>query len=127
MNAGDTIVIPLPNASCDSHLGMVISDPAQGDECVIVNFTSWCADKDQACVVNPGEHPYVSKKTCANFKDAKRCKTADLDRLVEAEGLKTTVPLSAKLLVKIRAAVPESRMNWDCAKLLMDQGLVEMQ
>ncbi len=71
MNAGDTLLIPLPDTSLDSHLWMVISDPAQSDECVIVSFTSWRADKDQACVVDVGEHPYVSKKTCVNFRDAK--------------------------------------------------------
>lgn len=64
MNAGDTVLIPLPDTSYGSHLWMVISDPGQGDECVIVNFTAWRADKDQACVVEPGMHPYVTKRTC---------------------------------------------------------------
>ncbi len=73
---------------------------------MIVNFTSCCADKDQACVVMPGEHPYVSKQTCVNFKDAKKCKTDDLDRLVASRNLKNSAPLSAELLAKIRMAVP---------------------
>jgi hypothetical protein len=103
---------------------MVISDPAQGDECVIVNFTSWRADKDQACIVEPGEHPYVSKKTCVNFKDAKKCKTGDLDTLVASKKLEHAAPLSVELLAKIRSAVPESRMNWECVQLLIDQGLI---
>ena len=124
MTAGETIIIPLPGTSYDSHLWMVISDPAQGDECVIVNFTSWRADKDQACIVEPGEHPYVSKKTCVNFKDAKKCKTGDLDTLVASKKLEHAAPLSVELLAKIRSAVPESRMNWECVQLLIDQGLI---
>ncbi len=127
MTAGDTFIIPLPETSYDSHLWMLISDPSQGDECVIVNFTSWRADKDQACVVEPGEHPYVSKRTCVNFKDAKRCKTGDLDKLVASKNLKNAAPLSVELLAKIRSAVSESRMNWDCVQLLIDQGLVAME
>ena len=126
MNAGDTILIPLPDTSYDSHLWMVISDPRQGEECVIVNFTSWRADKDLACVVEPGEHRYVSKRTCVNFKDAKKCKTADLDNLVASKHLKNSDPLSKELLAKIRRAVPQSRMNWACVQLLMDQGLVPL-
>jgi len=124
VKAGDTIVIPLPDTSYDSHLWMVISDPSQGDECVIVNFTSWRADKDQACVVEPGEHPYVSRRTCVNYRDAKRCKTGDLDKLIASRNLKNSAPLSAELLARIRNAVAESRMNWDCVQLLIDQGLI---
>jgi hypothetical protein len=127
VTAGDTIIIPLPGTSYDSHLWMVISDPSQGDECVIVNFTSWRADKDQACVVEPGAHPYVTKRTCVNFKDAKKCNTGDLDKLLASKDLKNSAPLSVELLAKIRIAVPESRMNWDCVQLLIDQGLIAME
>lgn len=77
--------------------------------------------------MEPGEHPYVSRRTCVNFKDAKRCKTADLDALVASKNLKNSAPLSAQLLARIRNAVPESRMNWECVQLLIDQGLVSMQ
>jgi hypothetical protein len=36
---------------------MVISDPEQGDECVLVNFTSWRDDKDAACIVEAEAAP----------------------------------------------------------------------
>ena len=84
-------------------------------------------DKDQACVVEPGEHPYVSKRTCVNFKDAKKCKTSELDKLVASQSLKNAAPLSVELLTKIRISVPDSRMNWDCVQLLIDQGLIAME
>ncbi len=126
MNAGDTLIIPLPGTSYDSHLWMIISDPTRGEACVLVNFTSWRADKDQACIVEPGDHPYVSKKTCVNYKDAKLCKVSELARLVASENMKKSAPLSPELLARIRGAVPESRMNWDCVQLLIDQGLIEM-
>jgi hypothetical protein len=124
MNAGDTILIPEPGTSYDSHLWMVISDPTQGDECVIVNFTSWRADKDQSCVVLPGEHEYVRNKTCVNFKDAKRCRIGDLESLISSRHLTTRAPLSTGLLAKIRQAVPESRMNWSCVQLLIQQAVI---
>jgi hypothetical protein len=124
VNAGDTILIPLPGTSYDSHLWMVISDPAIGEHCVIVNFTTWRADKDQSCVVDVGEHPYISKRTCVNYHDAKKVSISDLDRLVASQRLKPLAPLSPTLLAKIRKGVPNSRMNWDCVGLLADQGLV---
>jgi hypothetical protein len=105
---------------------MVISDPTIGEYCVIVNFTAWRADKDQACVVEVGEHPYISKKTCVNYRDAKKVRASDLDALVASENLKRLAPLSDDLLAKIRKAVPNSRMNRDCVQLLVDQGLASV-
>ena len=127
MNAGDTIIIREPGTSYDSHLWMVISDPAQGEDCVIVNFTSWRADKDQACVVEVGEHPYVKNKTCVNFRDAKLCKLSALKALIAARHLEAHQPLSPALLGKIRNAVPESRMRMDCVQFLLDQGVVVIE
>jgi hypothetical protein len=126
MNAGDTIVIPEPGASYDSHCWMVISDPTQGDECVIVNFTSWRADKDQACVVETGEHAYIVHKTLVNFKEAKRIPIHSLEILIASKHLKSHDRLSPELLNKIRAAVPQSRMNWECVELLADQSLIDL-
>lgn len=125
MNAGDTMLIPLPSTSVDSHLWMVISDPVQSDVCLLVNFASWRHDKDQACVLMAGEHPYVNKQTCVNYHDAKLCKTADLDQLILSGRMKAHIPLSQSLLIKIRAAVPESRITQAHAQMLVDQGLVE--
>ena len=100
MNAGDTILIPLPSASVDSHLWMIISDPLQSDDVLIVNFTSWRSDKDQACIVEPWEHAYLSKKSCVNFKDAKLCKASHLDDLLASGKLNQHAPLSVALLEK---------------------------
>jgi hypothetical protein len=105
---------------------MVISDPTQGDECVIVNFTSWRADKDQACVVEEGEHPYVRHKTLVNFREAKRLPIRALEALIASKHLQSHEPLSPQLLAKIRAVVPQSLTNWECVQLLDDQSLIDL-
>jgi hypothetical protein len=65
MNAGDTLLIDAPGTTLDSHLWIVISDPALDPQrVVLVNMTSHRADKDQACVLEMGDHPYVSHRTC---------------------------------------------------------------
>ena len=125
MNAGDTLLIALPDASVDSHMWMVISDPAQSDDVLIVNFTSWRADKDQACILDRGDHPYISRKTCINFKDAKVCKAENLDKLIDAGQMKSLEPLSTDILRRIRDSVADSRISQDNAQFLVDQGLVE--
>ncbi len=126
MNAGDTLLINKPGTSYDSHLWIVLSDPSLGEETVIVNFTSWRADKDQACIVDKGDHPYIAHKTCVNFRDAKLCKTSSLEELVANGGVSNHDSLSQGLLDKIRKAVPNSRMNWNCVNVLVAQGLVEL-
>jgi len=125
VNGGDTLIIPVPSASLDSHLWMVISDPSQSDRCLLVNLTSWRADKDQACVVNPGEHPFISKKSCVNYRDAKWCPTADLDALLASNRINKHDPLSPELLKRIRNSALDSRMTMEHAQILSDQGLVE--
>ncbi len=127
LNAGDTLIIPEPGTSYDSHLWMVISDPTLGEYCIIVNFTSWRADKDQACIVEVGEHPYVKSRTCVNFRDAKLCRLVDLEALISARHLEAYCPLSPALLSKIRNAIPESRMRWSCVQFLIDQGVVVVE
>ena len=124
MKAGDTILVDVPGTRYDSHLWMVISDPDQGSQCLIVNFTSWRADKDQACVVELGEHPYIKHKTCVEFKGAKLVLIAKLEECLHSGALVSHEPLSAPLLAKIRVAVPNSRISLGFAQLLMDQGVV---
>lgn len=72
MNGGDTFRIPQPGTSLDSHLWIVISDPAVDDERIlIVNFTTLRPDSDQACILVAGEHPFVQHQTCVNYGGAK--------------------------------------------------------
>ena len=105
---------------------MVISDPTQSERVLIVNFTSWRADKDQACVLEQGDHPYISKKTCVNYKDAKLCETAKLDELVKNGLMKPHDPLNPGILERIRNSVPDSWISQDNAQFLVKQGLVEL-
>ncbi len=64
MNAGDTFKIPQPETSLDTHLWVVISDPAaDAENILIVNFTTSRADSDKACILQPGEHPFVRHET----------------------------------------------------------------
>ena len=125
MNAGDTFLIPLPGTSLDSHLWMVISDPMRDPEhVVLVNLTSWRADKDQACIVLPGDHPYLTKKSCVNFRGSKVQRVSDLESLLTSSQLTSHAPLSTALLARIRCAVADSRMPLEHAAILADQGLV---
>ena len=126
MNAGDTLIVAIPGTSLDSHLWIVISDPeADPAHVVIVNMTSWRSDKDQACVLDVGDHPYVSKKTCVNYSDAKIHPSDDLARLLTCGKIQSHAACSASLLSRIRNSIADSRMKMGVVELLVSQGVIE--
>ena len=68
MDAGETLFF-----SHSEHLWVVISDPVQDKERVLlVNFSSVKegVPLDSACVLLPGEHPYISKDTFVYYRHA---------------------------------------------------------
>lgn len=128
MNAGDTLYIPLPGTSLDSHRWVIISDPAvHPEQVVIVNMTSWRADKDQACVLDPADFPvYITHRTCINYFDAKTPSLTDLQRLQSTcSNFTVGAAVSPALLQKIRDAIPDSRMKMGVVDILVTQGVID--
>jgi hypothetical protein len=127
VDAGDSFLIPQPGASLDSHLWMVLSDPAREPQrIVIVNLTSWRADKDQACVLEVGDHPFVQHRTCVNFPMAKIVSRDQLQKLFDVGKLQSHAKVPPELLQRIRQSVPESRMPLEHADILVAQGLIDV-
>ncbi len=127
MNAGDTFRIPEPGTSLDSHLWVVLSDPAADPERVlIVNFTSRRNDSDLACVLQAGQHPFVHHETCVNYGGAKVVSAAQIQTLLQKGLLSSHAALSPALLKRIRdGAAASERMSLQHADILIEQGLIE--
>lgn len=124
MNAGDTFLVDEPGTSYDSHLWMVISDlNADPNFVVIVNFTTWRADKDQACIVDVGDHPYIQHKSCVNYRKAKHVDVLAIRAMLANGDIKSHDPLSPALLQRIRECAIDSRMEMGMYEILEQQGL----
>jgi hypothetical protein len=109
------------------HLWTVISDPAADSErVVIVNFTKHTTEKEEDCVVEPGEHPFVKVKTLIQFRDAKCCRLADLETLLKANQLTPHKPVTAALLQRIIASASSNsgKLPQGCKACLEDQNLI---
>ena len=66
MNAGDTFFVQQVGKLYDSHLWMVLSDPALNiNQVLIVSLTTRGRDDDSACILNVGDHPFVRQKSFA--------------------------------------------------------------
>ena len=126
MNAGDAFIIAEPGTSYDSHLWIVISDPAKDPEqVVLVNFTKHRADKDQACVVECGDHPFIKQRTCVEYRRARMLSVKTLQTFLDSGLMVSHKPASPDLLARIRAGVPRSRMHNEHVLILTLQGLVD--
>jgi len=65
---GDTFL--LVNARINEHCFVMISDPRKHpDRIVTVNFTSYDGKKDQSCIVERDEHPFVKHRTCIYYRN----------------------------------------------------------
>src|SRR5437016_6661893 len=122
MDTGDTLYIPEPGTSLDSHLWVVLSDPiADPIRIVLVNFTKHRQDKDQACVLQVGDHPFIRVPTCVEYRRAKIVTNEELETLTGLPQVEIREPLSDDVLQRILAGVHNSRMRLHIAQLLADQ------
>ncbi len=126
LNTGDTLRVKEPGLSYDAHLWIVLSKPElDSTHILIANLTSWRADKDQTCVLDLGDHPYIKKKTCVNYADSKIVSQENIAKLFEADLVEKDTPVEIPLLQRIREGAMQSRFTpLDHAQLLIDQGLV---
>jgi hypothetical protein len=122
VNAGDTFIPAKPY----DHLYMVISEPTLDQaNVVLVNFTGYSLDEEVCCIADPGEHPFLDKKSCVRYKDARIASTALLDKLVQAGKLQPHKPLSQLLLSRVRAGAAASGfLPEGCRKILESQCLI---
>ena len=125
MVPGDAFV--LKNLGVDDHLWVVVSDPDRGpDRVVIVSLTTLTPQKEQACVIQGGEHPWVRHLSCAAYEFARIVRKADLNQLRHAGQFDMQVPVSAALLERLRRGVADStRIPMACADILIEQDLLD--
>lgn len=122
MNAGETFLFP-PESK---HLWMIISDPAQDTVNVLaVYFSTWESYKDQACIVQAGEHPFVTHKTIVAYEFARMESAATWEKLKADRLAIPRQPLPPELLFRVRQSAHHSRIRRDWFHHICDQGLVD--
>jgi hypothetical protein len=70
MKAGDTFQPADCTVDKYVHVWVIISDPEQdSDQVLIVPLTEYHPKKDTACILGPGDHPFIHKRTCQSLLD----------------------------------------------------------
>lgn len=122
ISAGDTFLVAQPY----NHLYVVCSNTAADQSrVVLVSFTTFKPKEETCCMVQPGEHAFVKRRTCVRYKDARIATVSDLLVLVDKQLMQKRDPVSADLLDRIRKGAAQSDyLPEECRKVLQDQKLI---
>jgi hypothetical protein len=125
LNIGDTFLLCDPRV--DEHLWVVISHPGENaDEVVIVNLTGFERFKTVDCILELGDHPYITKKSCIAYEHSKCVRECDLDSFVQNGMLKPLESGDNGFLCKILegANITDAMPN-KCKRVLAQQNLID--
>ncbi len=127
MNYGDTFLIKPKDRLFDRHLWVVISDPrTDAQRILIVNLTSWNRDKDGACILKPGDHPFIHHTTCVSYQDAKIVRDGFLEQGLRSGLIFPQEPASDDLVEAIiRGAGISQFLPLGCRDVLVQQKLLD--
>lgn len=113
MKSGDTFLMPAPGISDRTpHLWVVVTDPPQGENTVIiVSLTTLRNQAEQTVVLRKGEHPFIRWDSCVFYNDSRLVDVRELDRKVRAGQVKLHDPCSATMLKNIQDGLLASELT----------------
>lgn len=96
--------------SKDPHLWVVCTRPNRDDEVVVVCFVSSRPGTPQVrtCVMDVGDHPFITHETVADYPTSKVQTLRDLRVAITAGRLVARADASSQLLVRLRDGALES-------------------
>jgi hypothetical protein len=124
VRAGDTFFL---SGVADRQLWVILSDPEiDPGRVLFVSLTSHDVTKEDVCMIEAGEHPFIRHKTCAYYGDIREASLAKLAAIRDAGRLVTNVPVSADLLARIRRGVSRSKdIQYKYVDFLLEQGVMD--
>ncbi len=125
LGGGDTF--QYTGKQSDNHLWIVVSDPLQNESRVlVVNLTTCRQRSDRACLIQPGDHPFVTALTCVQYLACREVKLGILEEWLDVGQIVKREPVTQILLSRIRqGAVNSPHTPLGVKTLLLDQGLAE--
>ncbi|MCC6969198.1 MAG: hypothetical protein IT434_03170 [Phycisphaerales bacterium] len=119
MKLGDAFLYT--EVAIGAHLHFVISDPYMNAErVVVVSVTTLRAQADQACVLHPGEHPFIERPSYVFYAKAKILPLAFITRYTTR-----MEPASDRVLERLlEGAASSEHLETGIRFLLEQQGLV---
>jgi hypothetical protein len=108
MKAGDTFF--LWDRAADIHLWVVFTDTdTYPDAVLIVSLTTYTVDQEDACIIDAGEHTFVTYKTCVAYGRTKKTSRQALCALRDGGRIIMKDPVSPEIVNRIRQGASRSR------------------
>lgn len=122
---GDTFC--LANRSINNHLFFIISDPILGAGVIVTaNMTTWRADNDQSCLIQPDEHPFVRHLSCVNYADSRQIALSQYRSFLASGSIIPNAPIDDGLMSRILAgAAISTHLPFGIRQILVDQNLLK--
>ncbi|MFP4053165.1 MAG: hypothetical protein ACLFV7_04800 [Phycisphaerae bacterium] len=125
---GDTFWAGGVTEGVDGHLCVILSDPAiDPEQVVIVTVTTWEEYKDDSCMLEPGEHPFVWHLSCIDYRGlAFPVPVQKLEAMQEKDSIKPREPLTPHVLHRVLEGAGESPFLPNLFhKILLEQDLID--
>jgi hypothetical protein len=125
VNAGDAFFIK--DRSVDTHLWVIISDTqADPARVVMVSVTTYENYKEDVCLLEAGDHPRITHKSCVFYKETKMTTLEVLQARLDQGSLSMQPPVTDEILARIRDGVSRSRtIKAKFIDILLEQGVIE--
>jgi hypothetical protein len=126
MEAGTTFLLAKDSQLQEDHLWLVLSDTQKyPEQVVIVNLTTYAPEKDGACIVEAGEHPWVRRKSCVSYYHAKVVTLTMLLKWKDQGLIVLQDPLSSGLLGRMRQRSGDSTtLPSEKVDILIEQSII---
>ncbi len=97
-----------PEGASQPHLHCIITDSSEHKEkgkCLFVHMISYNEGNpysDRSCILNKGDHPFITRPTCINYAAATEIDLENLEFAVSRCLCEENAPLSLEILERIR-------------------------
>jgi len=126
MKPGDTFITADPSTARDTHLWVIVSDPAQDeDRIVILNLTTAAKHHDKTCILVVGDHPFITRESAVNYGQGYVLSRATLGAQLNRRRIENREPVTAAVLQRIRDGAGVSpHLPFEQYKILSEQGII---
>ena len=124
MKAGDAFIFT--DEEPVSHIWVIISDPEIDSETIlIVYFTTYESNKDDSCILEPGDHKNIRHATSIAFNRACVVSLGDLNSSRNNGSLRLRDSVSSEVLARIRqGAARSSGLRYKHHRILEEQAII---
>jgi hypothetical protein len=103
LSAGDTFVGPTPPSFKFDHLFIVLAvEESSPRQALFVNVTSKQTGCDETCLLNIGDHPFITHASVINYGDAVLADADKLEQAIRQNTFRAHKAVSESLLKKIQ-------------------------